>query len=124
MTTSLRLLFGVLVTVGVLLTDPLQAADYYVAKNGSDKSPCSATAPCLTIGQGVSIANRPGDNVIVKAGTYVESVYKWNSGAAGKPITVKAASGESVIWQSSNQDKDSLNGAISIANQSFIRIEG
>jgi serralysin len=124
MTTSLRIVFGVLVTVGVLLNRPLQAADYYVAKNGSDKNPCTATAPCLTIAKGVSIANRPGDNVIVKAGTYVESVYNWNSGAAGKPITVKAASGDSVIWQSSNQDKNSLNGAISIANQSFIRIEG
>jgi hypothetical protein len=124
MTIALKLVFGVLVTIGLLLNDPLAAGDYYVAKNGSDKNPCSATAPCLTIAKGASIANRPDDNVIVKAGTYVESVYNWNSGAAGKPITVKSASGESVFWQSSNQAKDSLNGAISIANQSFIRIEG
>jgi len=122
MTTLTRLI--ILVTFGVLLNGTLEATDYFVAKNGSDRNPCSSAAPCLTIGKAVSAATVPGDKVMVSEGTYVESVYNWNSGAPGKPITVQATPGQSVIWRSQNQDKDSLNGAISIANQSHIRIEG
>jgi hypothetical protein len=38
MTPSLGLVFGVLVTIRVLLNDPLEAADYDVAKSGNDRN--------------------------------------------------------------------------------------
>src|SRR5262245_30119368 len=84
------------------------ASDYYVAKTGSDSNPCSSVAPCLTIDKGIAAATLPGDTVVIRAGTYVESISNWNSGAPGKPITVKAAPGDEVIWRSANQDLSSL----------------
>jgi parallel beta-helix repeat protein len=78
----------------------------------------------LTIGRGVSKAVVPGDTVIVKQGTYVETVGTWNSGAPGKPITVKANPGDTVVWRTGSQDINSLTGAISIFQTSYIRIEG
>ena len=54
----------------VVSPSPIHAATYYVAKTGSDTNPCTSSAPCLTISRGVAKAQAPGDNLVVKAGTY------------------------------------------------------
>jgi len=100
------------------------ATTYYVAKTGTDSGSCSTKAPCLTIQRAVSRAVSPGDIVIVRAGTYIESVTDWNNGGEGQPILVKVNPGDSVIWRGSDADPDSLTGAISIQRRSYIRVEG
>ncbi|MCW3066518.1 MAG: hypothetical protein JWN32_3690, partial [Solirubrobacterales bacterium] len=43
------------------------------AANGSDDNPCTAAAPCKTVGRAVGLA-QPGDAVAVGPGSYPESV--------------------------------------------------
>lgn len=97
---------------------------YYVAPNGSDSSSCSSALPCRTIKMGLSVAKAPGSTLLVKGGTYVESVVNWHSGASGKPIVVKANPGDIVVWRGTSTNPTDLVGAVDIQNQSFIRIEG
>jgi len=113
------LLMGLLNSTAVIL-----GATYYVAKSGKDSNPCTQVAPCLTITQGLSKAIIPGDLLLVKAGTYSETVLGWKSGTAGKPITVKANPGDTVVWRGGSKVLSSDTGAILIDNQSYIRIEG
>src|SRR5262249_52766457 len=105
------------------------ASTYYVANTGSNANSCtqaqSQASPRLTIQAGVNCATNAGDVVIVKAGTYIESVTNWPaSGSSGNPITIKANPGDTVSWRGSGSDVSSLTGAISIMDRSYIRIEG
>jgi hypothetical protein len=121
----------VLITVSfILFFLPVSAltATYYIAKTGDDANSCtqarSQDTPKLTIQAGINCAINAGDSVLVKSGTYLESVTVWKSGASGKPITLKAYPGNAVIWRAPTTDTDSLTGAISIMDSSYIRIEG
>jgi Bacterial Ig-like domain (group 2)/Right handed beta helix region len=64
-------------------------ANYYVAPTGSDANPCTAAAPCYTLGR-VSQLMGPGDNAHVAPGNYTWS-YSSNrvskSGTATAPIS-------------------------------------
>ncbi len=104
------------------------AATYYVGKMGHDAHTCiqarSRQTPTLTIQAAVHCATSAGDTVVVQAGTYVESVTSWHSGARGRPITVQAHPGDHVIWRGSGSDPASLTGAIEIHSRSYIRIAG
>jgi len=83
---------AVTVTLGSATT-PLytlgNGANYYVAASGSDANPCTATAPCYTMGR-VSQLMSPGDNAHFAAGNYTWS-YSGNkvakSGTAAAPIS-------------------------------------
>ncbi len=60
------------------LSPAIAAADdegnmFFVSPGGSDGNPCTASAPCRTIGQAVSMAG-VGDTVVVRRGTYHEDV--------------------------------------------------
>jgi hypothetical protein len=104
------------------------ATTYYVAKTGSNTYSCtqaqSQTMAKQTIQAAVNCARIPGDTVIVKAGTYVESVTAGNSGLSGKPITLKANPGDTVTWTNVIRDPASFTGALNIYDRSYIRIEG
>ena len=125
---------AVLLAIGVLayLVGTAHAATYYVsqAPNANDTNTCLLVAPCRTITRGIMVAQSPGDVVLVRAGTYVESVTRWPwSGAPGKPITIKAYPGDTVVWTGSYTDLSHRDGAITISAQngdprSYIRIEG
>jgi hypothetical protein len=103
-------------------------ATYYIAKTGNDANSCmqaqSQNTPKLTVQAGINCAINAGDTVLVKSGTYLESATVWKSGASGKPITLKAYPGDTVIWRAPTTDTDSLTGAMSIMDSSYIRIEG
>jgi parallel beta-helix repeat protein len=108
----------------LMVVGKAEGSTYYVAKTGKDTNACTSTAPCLTIQKAVSQAKLPGNTVIVKAGTYVEYVGTWSSGAKGKPIILKANPGETVIWRAPGSNPGGQNGTIQIVDRSFIRIEG
>ncbi|MBQ3573920.1 MAG: carbohydrate-binding protein [Clostridia bacterium] len=70
---------------------------YYVAQNGgSDENLGTSLAPFKTIGKAASLA-AAGDTVIVRGGTYRETLTPANSGTENAPITFKAAEGEKVV---------------------------
>ena len=76
----------------VMLAGAAWSATYYVNNQhaqANDTNPGTATSPLKTIG---AAANKvgPGDMVIVKAGTYNETVITRAAGEAGKMITFKA----------------------------------
>jgi hypothetical protein len=89
-----------IVTVILVTPSTATAATYYVAKTGSDNNSCSSTqsasAPKLTIKGGLSCL-RAGDTLLIRAGTYGESIYNPPSGSSWSvPVTISAYSGESV----------------------------
>lgn len=67
----------------------------YVATTGSDTNPGSYSSPFLTIQKAASVA-APGQTVVIRAGTYRESVTPVQSGTSARPITYTAHPGEKV----------------------------
>ncbi len=77
----------------------LQAATYYVDQNhpaAANTNPGTEDLPFLTINKATGLATA-GDEIIVKQGLYREAVGFGQSGAAGSPITLRAAPGQRVI---------------------------
>ena len=68
---------------------------YYVSTQGADGNPGTLSAPFRTIQRGATAAE-PGDTVVVRTGTYRESVRPSRSGTADAPITFQAYPGEEV----------------------------
>ncbi|MBB6734025.1 DUF4082 domain-containing protein [Cohnella zeiphila] len=63
---------------------------YYVSTTGNDSNPGSSVSPFLTVAHAVSVVG-PGDTIIVKSGTYHESVNLGSlSGTATDYITIKS----------------------------------
>jgi hypothetical protein len=69
---------------------------YYVSTAGADTNAGSLASPFRTIQRAAGIA-QPGDTVLIRGGTYRETVVPANSGAAGAPITFSAYNGEQVV---------------------------
>src|SRR3954471_6419295 len=67
---------------------------FYVASNGSDSNAGSIAKPFRSIQRAANIAG-PGDTVLVRGGTYRETV-RPRSGTGGSPITFKAYGNENV----------------------------
>lgn len=92
-----RLLGRLCATLLLLSVGAADAADIYVAGNGSDSNSGSRTAPLKTIAAAVQAAN-PGDTVWLSPGQYHESLVPTRSGTQGRPITfTKLGPGPSVI---------------------------
>lgn len=73
------------------------ATTYYVqASGGSDSNSGTETNPFKTIQHAVNLV-AAGDTVIVRAGTYVETVTIRNSGTATAPISIIAYPGEQPV---------------------------
>lgn len=91
---------------------PITDADYlafrnhYVAPSGSNQGPGTLAGPFATVQRGADAA-RPGDTVVLRAGTYdsgsgsatvpVLLIRSGAGGVAGHPVTIRAAAGESVV---------------------------
>jgi parallel beta-helix repeat protein len=63
---------------------------YYVSTNGSDTGSGTASSPWRTIGKAMDANLRPGDEVVVRAGTYNESVTIDKDGSAAGYITLRS----------------------------------
>jgi hypothetical protein len=74
---------------------------YYVSTTGADANPGTVAAPFRSIRQAARTAVA-GDVVIVRAGTYRETVRPSRSGTAGAPITFQAYPGEQVTVSGAN----------------------
>lgn len=94
------------------------AADYYVATTGSDRNPGSEAQPFATIRQAASIT-QPGDNVIIRGGTYRQGVTVTRSGTAAAWITFSAYPGEVPVLDGGGGGGTGFN-----IEASFIRVEG
>lgn len=101
-----------LAATGLLLSQSLAAAEYWVATTGSDSNSCSRESACKSIQKGIGLLN-PGDTLYISAGTYIEDSSKssftkrcgWfdplvaslcinKSGTKTNPITISAAAGD------------------------------
>lgn len=99
----IRLLFLLIVLTNYLL---LNAKEYHVGKNGSDKNTGSIKYPFLTIQAAANVA-QPGDVIIVHKGIYRERVNPPRGGAADySRIIYEGAKGEEVIIKGSEVIKD------------------
>ncbi|MBV8153030.1 MAG: right-handed parallel beta-helix repeat-containing protein [Candidatus Eremiobacteraeota bacterium] len=67
---------------------------YYVATTGSDRNPGTAPLPFRTIQHALNVATRPGDTILVRAGTYAEAVSFRADGTAARPIVLENYPGE------------------------------
>jgi hypothetical protein len=73
----------------------LLLSTWYVATTGSDSNPGSLRQPFQTIQQAANVS-QPGDTVLIRGGTYRETVVPPHSGSDGAPITFEAYRGEKV----------------------------
>lgn len=92
---------------------------FYIALNGNNNNPGTQALPWRNLNHAV-YAMRAGDTVLVKNGTYAESLYINRSGAAGKPITYKAYPGHTPKIEINKKD---LEGIL-IQGASYIHVEG
>ncbi|MHC4367788.1 MAG: right-handed parallel beta-helix repeat-containing protein, partial [Planctomycetota bacterium] len=84
-------------------TDATTAREIHVAKAGRDSDPGDRDNPYLTISRAAQAA-KPGDTVIVHAGTYREWVKPAHGGTGeDRRITYRAAAGEKVVIKGSER---------------------
>jgi probable HAF family extracellular repeat protein/parallel beta-helix repeat protein len=69
---------------------------WFVAPGGLDANPGTIAAPLQTIQAAANLA-QPGDTVMIRGGTYRETVTPANSGTAAAPITYQAYNNEPVV---------------------------
>jgi len=92
---------------------------YYVSPSGNDSNPGTLFLPFKTIQKGVNVA-QPGDIVLVRAGTYYETVTIKESGMSHSKITVKNYPGENPVINGENARPTAVN----FNGKSHIRWEG
>ena len=92
---------------------------FYIALNGDNNNPGTEALPWRNLNHAV-YALKAGETVLVKNGTYQESLYINKSGAAGKPITYKAYPGHTPKIEINRKQ---LEGIL-IQGASYINIEG
>ena len=91
---------------------------YYVATSGNDNAAGSSGAPWRTLSKAMSAALKPGDEVVVRSGTYNETMTVQKSGAASGYITIRSeVEGGAKIVASGN------NNGINIA-ANYVKVEG
>ena len=94
----------------MLMSTPVQAADYYVAKTGSDGNPGTQGAPFATIGKAITEANTAIDGGADSATIYVgDGTYAEHTLTLEKPITI--------VGESGNRDAVIVNANGSASNK-------
>lgn len=83
--------------------------EYFVALDGADTNAGDSERPFRTIARGV-LALTAGDTLVVRAGTYPESIIIARAGGAGAPITVQGLTGAILV----NPQPGSSRSAIDI----------
>src|SRR4051794_36644178 len=63
---------------------------FYVSTSGADTAAGSAASPWRTIGHAMDAKLAPGDEVVVKPGTYTETVWIDQGGSAAANVTLRS----------------------------------
>ncbi len=110
------------------LEDRSLLSTYFVATTGSDSNPGTLTQPFRTVQHGLNAANKPGDIVEVRGGTYNERLTFPHSGSAsGGYITLEAYPGEHVLLSGKGANDDDVGygeNMVQIINQSYVKLIG
>jgi chitodextrinase len=97
----MRFLTAITLSSVLLFAWTADAASFFVAPTGSDTTGNgTVTAPYRTIKAATRVV-RPGDEVVVRAGTYYEESVITCKGTASGRIVIRAAAGEKVILDGS-----------------------
>lgn len=110
--------------VFLLLPAKIEAANYYVATNGSDTNPGTESQPWITIQKAANIM-QGGDTVYIRGGTYNQRVileYKTNT--SGPYLTFSAYPGETVILNGQDIPIQYGGGLFHIWNTDYVRVTG
>src|SRR4030067_2031260 len=101
------------------------AADYYVATNGSDSSIGTITQPWKTV-QKAANTLAAGDTAYIRGGIYNEYNIKFaNSGTSGNLITIKGYPGETAIIDGGfTTGTGGITAVIFIDNNHYITLDG
>ena len=113
----------VLPGLGGLLPSPLRPSTgttFYVSTSGSDSNPGTPTAPWRTIQKALNVL-LPGQQALVRAGTYTQDLVMSRSGTASAPITVAAYPGETVVLHAASITGDTYPIQITGA---YFRLQG
>jgi hypothetical protein len=102
-------------------TARLSQTTFYVATNGSDLNPGTLQQPFRTIQHGLDVATRPGDEVMVRRGTYIEGLTFPANGEAGRPIVLSNYAGEHPFISGAGGSAQKL---VRVFNRSHIRVTG
>jgi hypothetical protein len=94
---------------------------YYVSPAGSDANPGSSERPWRTVQHALDRL-RPGERVLVHAGTYTEDIVIDRAGTASAPITVAAYPGERVVLHAAATSGDTYPVRFS-SGAAFIRLQ-
>ena len=76
---------------------------YYISTRGSDSNPGTLSKPWRTIQKALNTL-KPGQQGVVRRGTYTQSLVMKRAGTASAPITVKAYPGEKPIIRPGGQN--------------------
>lgn len=101
----------------------LAATTWYVATNGDDTNPGTIGLPFKTINKALSIVN-PGDEVQVRAGTYIEKVSFTRSGTAGNFITLKEYPGETAVISGTGLTVNGYEALVTLNGVNWIIVDG
>jgi hypothetical protein len=93
---------------------------FYVSTTGSDSNPGTLTAPWRTIQKALNVL-QPGQQALVRAGTYTQDLMMSRSGTATAPITVASYPGETVILHAASTSGDTYPVQITGA---YFRLQG
>ncbi len=98
---------------------------YFVSTGGSDTHAGSIASPFRTIQRAANLAN-PGDTILIRGGTYRETVTPARSGSSGAPIVFKPYNGEKVVVSGADPvgDWSRYSGSIYKATQSWTLGDG
>ncbi|HEY2476119.1 MAG TPA: right-handed parallel beta-helix repeat-containing protein [Candidatus Cybelea sp.] len=94
---------------------------YYVATNGSNANPGTFRRPFRTIQHALDVADRPGNTIQVRGGTYNEGIHFTVDGTAAAPIVLENYPGERPFISGARTSAQKL---VQIFDRRHVRMHG
>lgn len=120
-----RLMCVALAIVGASLghSSAFAATTMYVSSSGKDAGDCSSASPCKTLAYATA-RTRPGDTVIVEAGTYPQQIIQSVLGKSNAPITVKTQGAVTLTRPAPANGTSQVTPLLQVINSSYVMISG